>query len=49
MFSLGDTVQRQTSRPARRFASRLPVVVDNIDAFLKNQPLRAEYHGMRRA
>ncbi len=45
VFSLGDAGSSPNSKTGAAIRKQAPVVVDNIDAFLKNQPLRASYDG----
>ena len=45
VFSLGDAGSSPNSKTGAAIRKQAPVVVDNIDAFLKNQPLRAKYNG----
>ena len=45
MFSLGDAGSSPNSKTGAAIRKQAPVVVDNIDAFLKIQPLRAKYNG----
>ena len=45
IFSLGDAGSSPNSKTGAAIRKQAPVVVDNIDAFLNNRPLRAEYHG----
>ena len=41
VFSLGDAGSSPNSKTGAAIRKQAPVVVDNIDAFLKNRPLRA--------
>jgi sulfide:quinone oxidoreductase len=45
VFSLGDAGSSPNSKTGAAIRKQAPVVVDNIDAFLKDRPLRAEYNG----
>ena len=45
VFSLGDAGSSPNSKTGAAIRKQAPVVVDNIDSFLKNQPLRASYDG----
>ena len=45
VFSLGDAGSSPNSKTGAAIRKQAPVVVDNIDAFLKNQPLHANYDG----
>ena len=45
VFSLGDAGSSPNSKTGAAIRKQAPVVVDNIDAFLKRQPLRASYDG----
>ena len=45
VFSLGDAGSSPNSKTGAAIRKQAPVVVDNIDAFLKNQPLQAQYDG----
>ena len=45
IFSLGDAGSSPNSKTGAAIRKQAPVVVDNIDAFLKDQPLRAKYNG----
>ncbi len=45
VFSLGDAGSSPNSKTGAAIRKQAPVVVDNIDAFLKKQPLRASYNG----
>ena len=45
VFSLGDAGSSPNSKTGAAIRKQAPVVVDNIDAFLKDQPLRASYDG----
>ena len=45
VFSLGDAGSSPNSKTGAAIRKQAPVVVDNIDAFLKSQPLRAKYNG----
>ena len=45
VFSLGDAGSSPNSKTGAAIRKQAPVVVDNIDAFLKNQALRAKYDG----
>jgi sulfide:quinone oxidoreductase len=45
IFSLGDAGSSPNSKTGAAIRKQAPVVADNIDAFLKGQPLQAEYHG----
>ena len=45
VFSLGDAGSTPNSKTGAAIRKQAPVVVDNIDAFLKGQPLRASYDG----
>lgn len=45
VFSLGDAGSSPNSKTGAAIRKQAPVVVANIDAFLKNQPLRASYDG----
>ncbi len=45
IFSLGDAGSSPNSKTGAAIRKQAPVVVENIDAFLRGRPLRAEYHG----
>ena len=45
VFSLGDAGSSPNSKTGAAIRKQAPVVVDNIDAFLNGQPLRAAYNG----
>ncbi|CAA0134931.1 Sulfide-quinone reductase [Mycolicibacterium vanbaalenii] len=45
VFSLGDAGSSPNSKTGAAIRKQAPVVVDNIDAYLKKQPLRASYNG----
>ena len=45
VFSLGDAGSSPNSKTGAAIRKQAPVVVDNIDSFLKNQPLQAKYGG----
>jgi sulfide:quinone oxidoreductase len=45
VFSLGDAGSSPNSKTGAAIRKQAPVVVENIDAFLKNQSLGGEYHG----
>ena len=45
VFSLGDAGSSPNSKTGAAIRKQAPVVVDTIDAFLNNRPLRAQYHG----
>ncbi|MFZ0833132.1 MAG: FAD/NAD(P)-binding oxidoreductase [Mycobacterium sp.] len=45
VFSLGDAGSSPNSKTGAAIRKQAPVVVDNIDAYLKNQPLQARYNG----
>jgi sulfide:quinone oxidoreductase len=45
VFSLGDAGSSPNSKTGAAIRKQAPVVVDNVDAFLKNQPLPASYDG----
>jgi sulfide:quinone oxidoreductase len=45
VFSLGDAGSSPNSKTGAAIRKQAPVVVDNIDAFLKRQPLPASYDG----
>ena len=45
VFSLGDAGSSPNSKTGAAIRKQAPVVVDNIDSFLKNLPLRAKYDG----
>lgn len=45
VFSLGDAGSSPNSKTGAAIRKQAPVVVDNVDAFLKNQPLNASYDG----
>ena len=45
VFSLGDAGSSPNSKTGAAIRKQAPVVVDNVDSFLKNQPLRASYDG----
>ncbi len=45
VFGLGDAGSSPNSKTGAAIRKQAPVVVDNIDAFLKNQPLGAKYNG----
>ena len=47
MFSLGDAGSSPNSKTGAAIRKQAPVVVDNIDAFLNNQPLRAALQRLR--
>ena len=45
VFSLGDAGSSPNSKTGAAIRKQAPVVVDNIDSFLKGRPLGAEYDG----
>ena len=45
VFSLGDAGSSPNSKTGAAIRKQAPVVVDNIDAFLKREPLGASYDG----
>lgn len=45
VFSLGDAGSSPNSKTGAAIRKQAPVVVDNIDAYLKGQPLQARYEG----
>ena len=45
VFSLGYAGSSPNSKTGAAIRKQAPVVVDNIDSFLKNQPLNASYNG----
>jgi sulfide:quinone oxidoreductase len=45
VFSLGDVGSMPNSKTGAAVRKQAPAVVENIDAFLKNQALGGEYHG----
>ncbi len=45
VFSLGDAGSSPNSKTGAAIRKQAPIVVDNIDAFLKSLPLSAEYVG----
>jgi sulfide:quinone oxidoreductase len=45
IFSLGDAGSSPNSKTGAAIRKQAPVVVDNIDSFLTNQPLSASYDG----
>ena len=45
VFSLGDAGSTPNSKTGAAIRKQAPVVVENIDSFLKNQALGGEYHG----
>jgi sulfide:quinone oxidoreductase len=45
VFGLGDAGSTPNSKTGAAIRKQAPVVADNIDAFLKNQPLNASYNG----
>jgi sulfide:quinone oxidoreductase len=45
VFSLGDAGSTPNSKTGAAIRKQAPVVVDNIDSYLKRQPLRSQYHG----
>jgi sulfide:quinone oxidoreductase len=45
VFSLGDAGSSPNSKTGAAIRKQAPVVVENIDSFLKNEPLRASYNG----
>lgn len=45
VFSLGDAGSSPNSKTGAAVRKQAPVVVENIDAFLKNQALGKQYHG----
>ncbi|MCV7229614.1 NAD(P)/FAD-dependent oxidoreductase [Mycolicibacterium komossense] len=45
VFSLGDAGSSPNSKTGAAIRKQAPVVVDNVDSFLKCQPLRASYDG----
>jgi sulfide:quinone oxidoreductase len=45
VFSLGDAGSSPNSKTGAAIRKQAPVVVDNIDSFLKHQPLSASYDG----
>ena len=47
VFSLGDAGSSPNSKTGAAIRKQAPVVVDNIDAFLKDQPLRAAVQRLR--
>ena len=47
VFSLGDAGSSPNSKTGAAIRKQAPVVVDNIDSFLKNRPLRAALQRLR--
>ena len=45
VFSLGDAGSSPNSKTGAAIRKQAPVVVDNIESFLRGQPLSAVYHG----
>jgi sulfide:quinone oxidoreductase len=45
VFGLGDAGSTPNSKTGAAIRKQAPVVADNVDAFLKNQPLSAKYNG----
>jgi sulfide:quinone oxidoreductase len=45
VFSLGDAGSSPNSKTGAAIRKQAPVVVENIDSLLKNEPLRASYDG----
>ena len=45
VFSLGDAGSSPNSKTGAAVRKQAPVVVENIDSFLKDQPLQAKYNG----
>ena len=45
VFALGDSSNLPTSRTGAAIRKQAPVLVKNLKAFQKNQPLNASYHG----
>jgi len=45
VFSLGDAGSSPNSKTGAAIRKQAPVVVDNIDSFLKSEPLQASYDG----
>ena len=45
VFSLGDAGSTPNSKTGAAIRKQAPVVVENIDAYLKNESLGGEYHG----
>jgi sulfide:quinone oxidoreductase len=45
VFSLGDVGSSPNSKTGAAVRKQAPVVVDNIDQYLKNEPLQAKYDG----
>ncbi|MBI3217626.1 MAG: NAD(P)/FAD-dependent oxidoreductase [Mycobacterium sp.] len=45
VFSLGDAGSTPNSKTGAAIRKQAPVVVANVESFLKNQPLRASYDG----
>lgn len=45
VFSLGDAGSSPNSKTCAAIRKQAPVVVENIDAFMKHRPLRATYNG----
>lgn len=45
VFSLGDAGSSPNSKTGAAIRKQAPVVADNVDAVLRNQPLRASYDG----
>jgi sulfide:quinone oxidoreductase len=45
VFALGDAGSSPNSKTGAAIRKQAPVVVDNVDAFLTGQPLRASYDG----
>ena len=45
VFALGDAGSSPNSKTGAAIRKQAPVVVDNIDSYLKGRPLRAEYDG----
>ena len=45
IFSLGDAGSSPNSKTGAAIRKQAPVVVDNVDSFLKDQPLLASYDG----
>lgn len=45
VFALGDAGSTPNSKTGAAIRKQAPVVVENVDAYLKNQELGGEYHG----
>ena len=45
VFALGDAGSTPNSKTGAAIRKQAPVVVENVDAYLKNQSLGGEYHG----